>query len=86
MRRWQRLGALLLASRPRQQSSTRAWLSPRLPCFPPALSLFGLSLPIPSNEPLAGTDGSAIPFLLILKVAVLLPASLWIYKVRWLPF
>jgi hypothetical protein len=44
--------------------------------------IFGLSLPTPSNEPLAGTDGSSPPWLFILQVFLGLPTLLWFYKVR----
>lgn len=49
-------------------------------------ALFGLSLslPTPSNLPLAGTGAPGSggpPWLLIAKVVVALPAALWIYKV-----
>ncbi|KAL8281233.1 hypothetical protein RQP46_006267 [Phenoliferia psychrophenolica] len=44
-------------------------------------TLFGISLPTPSNEPLAGTiDGSGPPWLFILQVALALPTALWTYK------
>ncbi|GAA5905378.1 hypothetical protein JCM6882_003142 [Rhodosporidiobolus microsporus] len=50
---------------------------------PPAL-VFGLQLPEPSNEPLAGTLGEAgasgPPWLFLLQVVVGLPAALWAYK------
>ncbi|GAA5819991.1 hypothetical protein JCM10212_005638 [Sporobolomyces blumeae] len=44
--------------------------------------LFGLSLPVPSNDPLAGTtpDAAGPPILFILQVIVGLPAVLWAYK------
>lgn len=62
-----------------------------LPLFPrragfhwsPPARLFGLRLPEPSNEPLAGTlgDASGPPWLFLLEVLVGLPAALWAYKV-----
>ncbi|GAA5979046.1 hypothetical protein JCM5350_004215 [Sporobolomyces pararoseus] len=47
----------------------------------PPRQVFGLKLPTPSNEPLAGTvAGDGIPFLLILEVVLALPITLWLYK------
>ncbi|GAA5991541.1 hypothetical protein JCM10908_005752 [Rhodotorula pacifica] len=45
-------------------------------------SLFGLKLPEPSNEPLAGTiaDGAGPPWFFLLQVLVGLPTALWAYK------
>lgn len=43
--------------------------------------IFGLSLPTPTNEPLAGTDGSSPPWLFIFQVFLGLPTLLWFYKV-----
>ncbi|GAA5892107.1 hypothetical protein JCM8208_001435 [Rhodotorula glutinis] len=44
--------------------------------------LFGLRLPEPSNEPLAGTagDASGPPWLFLAEVLVGLPTALWAYK------
>ncbi|GAA6008701.1 hypothetical protein JCM11491_003404 [Sporobolomyces phaffii] len=43
--------------------------------------IFGLSFPVPSNDPLAGTAaGDGIPFLFIASVVVGLPLTLWAYK------
>ncbi|GAA5849716.1 hypothetical protein JCM9279_001991 [Rhodotorula babjevae] len=44
--------------------------------------LFGLRLPEPSNEPLAGTGGDASgpPWLFLAEVLLGLPAALWAYK------
>lgn len=46
--------------------------------------LFGLRLPEPSNEPLAGTGGDASgpPWLFLAQVVLGLPAALWAYKAR----
>ncbi|GAA6057388.1 hypothetical protein JCM3770_000739 [Rhodotorula araucariae] len=53
-------------------------------CFrsSPTPCLFGLKLPEPSNEPLAGTlpDSGGPPWLFLLQVVLGLPAALWIYK------
>ncbi|GAA5969273.1 hypothetical protein JCM21900_005023, partial [Sporobolomyces salmonicolor] len=48
----------------------------------PRRQLFGWSLPVPSNDPLAGTtpDASGPPWLFVLQVFVGLPAVLWAYK------
>lgn len=48
---------------------------------PAALSLFGwkLSLPVPSNEPLA----SDIPWLFLAELGIGLPLALWTYKVSF---
>ncbi|GAA6005396.1 hypothetical protein JCM10207_002967 [Rhodosporidiobolus poonsookiae] len=44
------------------------------------LSLFGFSLPEPSDAPLAGADGSGVPWLFLAQVVVGLPTALWAYK------
>ncbi|GAA5971349.1 hypothetical protein JCM11641_008318 [Rhodosporidiobolus odoratus] len=50
------------------------------PC--PPRRLFGLHLPEPSNEPLAGTgvDASGPPWVFLLQVVLGLPTALWLYK------
>ncbi|GAA5860229.1 hypothetical protein JCM3774_000350 [Rhodotorula dairenensis] len=65
-----------VATRRRQLPSHRGFHASR-----PA-RLFGLRLPEPTNEPLAGTvaDGSGPPWFFLLQVLVGLPAALWAYK------
>ncbi|GAA5894926.1 uncharacterized protein JCM6883_002258 [Sporobolomyces salmoneus] len=47
----------------------------------PSPRIFGISLPTPSNEPLAGTvGGDGVPILFLFEVIVGLPTVLWIYK------
>ncbi|GAA5937979.1 hypothetical protein JCM3775_002413 [Rhodotorula graminis] len=82
-----------LLQRPAWRSLARHRVSPAVALQPPRLHqrtfrsttparLFGLRLPEPSNEPLAGTGGDASgpPWLFLAEVLVGLPAALWAYK------